>query len=187
MAKKKKARKAINRLTFDKYLDDEEYDSLLRTITREPITRDKILIQLALATGARASELLDIRSKDLNKTFRTVRIRGLKGSDDREIPLRWELFKAVYELPVDDEKRLFPFSYQRLYQIWQEFAPQKSALDTTPKTFHALRHTCAVRLYRKTKDIKAVQMVLGHRDLRNTMVYVDFVYSQEKLREVMGV
>jgi integrase/recombinase XerC len=185
MAKKK--RKAINRLDRDKFLDDDEYASLMITLTREPITRNKILIQLALATGARASELLNITDKDLNDTFRTVYVRGLKGSDDREIPLSKELYKLLKTLEPGVRGRLFPISYMRLYQIWGEFAPQKGALDSSPKTFHSLRHTCAVRMYKKTRDIKVVQTILGHRDLRNTMIYVDFVYSQEKLREVMGI
>jgi integrase/recombinase XerC len=186
MAKKKNKSKQT-RLDRDKFLDDDEYDSLLRLVSREPMTRDKILIQLALMTGARASELLNLTVKDLNATMRTVYVKGLKGSDDREVPLSKELFKLVQGLEADKKGKLFPITYQRLYQIWGTFAPQKNALEVRPKTFHSLRHTCAVRLYKKSRDIKVVQTILGHRDLRNTMIYVDFVYSQEKLREAMGV
>jgi integrase len=170
----------------EKFLDDDEYDSLMRVITREP-TRDKILIQLALATGARASELLSITAKDLNARMRSVYIYGIKGSDDREVPISKDLFKLLQSLEPGPKGKLFPISYQRLYQIWNEYAPQRNALEVKPKTFHTLRHTCAVRLYMKTRDIKIVQTLLGHRDLRNTMIYVDFVYKQEKLREALGL
>jgi len=172
------------KLTFDKCLDDDEYEALVNTIKFAPITRDKIMIQLALATGARAQEILNIRKKDLMTKTKSVRVYGLKGSFDRDIPLRPELFSSLQNLPTE---KLFPISYQRLYQVFQDFAPRKHALDKKLKTFHCLRHTCAIRLYKRTKDVKAVQMILGHKDLRNTMIYVDFVYSQEHLREIMDV
>jgi len=174
----------MSSLDFDKFLDDDEYDSLLRTVSAKPATRDMLIIQLALATGARAQELLNLRKKDLISKTKSVRIYGLKGSNDRDIPISAHLFESLQKLP---DENLFPISYQRLYQVWQEFAPRKNALKKKLKTFHCLRHTAAVRLYKKTKDVKLVQIILGHRDLRNTMVYVDFVYSQEHLRKNMGV
>lgn len=174
----------MSQLKMDKFLDDDEFDSLMRDVTADPITRNKLLIQLALSTGARASELLNVTQDDLKP--RSVYIRGLKGSSDREIPIRRELVKELLELPVTSDKKIFPISYQRLYQIWLDFAPRKPG-GRDEKTFHCLRHTFAVRLYKKTRDVKAVQLALGHKDLRNTMIYVDFVYSQEHLQKVMGV
>jgi len=173
----------MNQLDFDKFLDDDEFESLLRTISGEPMTRDKILIQLALATGARAQELLNLTKRDLISKSRSIKIHGLKGSNDREVPLSKVLYERLENLPTH---KFFDVSYQRLYQIWQEFSPRLQ-MGGKLKTFHSLRHTCAIRLYKKTKDVKAVQMILGHRDIRNTMIYVDFVYSQEHLRNVMGV
>lgn len=175
----------MSRLDFDKFLDDDEFESIMHTVTFEPVTRDKLLIQLALATGARASELLAVTKADLIEKTHSVRIRGLKGSLDREIPLSKKLFSRLKGLEA--EPKLFPISYQRLYQIWNMYAPRKNSLSKSLKTFHCLRHTCAVRLYRKTKDVKLVQMILGHKDLRNTMIYVDFVYNQDHLRKAMGV
>lgn len=174
-------------LSFDKFLDDDELAALEREIYEEPIDRNKILVQLALETGARASELLAVRRKDLvegkvkGKVYRAVRIYGLKGSNDREIPISSGLFSRLKGL----EDPFFDISYMRLYQIWAGFAPRKAG-GKRLKTFHCLRHTCAVNLYRKTKDVKLVQAVLGHRDLRNTMVYVDFVYSQDEMRRKLG-
>lgn len=176
-------------LTFDKFLTDEEYDALSNEITFLPLTRDKLIIQTALATGARAQEILNLTRHDLIPKTKSVRIRALKGSKDREIPLNHKLFTALQSLASTDTttQHLFPISYMRLYQIWQHFAPRINSISKKLKTFHCLRHTFAVRLYKKTKDIKIVQTALGHCDLRNTMVYVDFVYSQDHLRKAMGV
>lgn len=173
----------MDKLTFDKFLDEDEYDSLIQEVTSEPLNRNKLLIQLALETGARASELLAVTKRDLvmRKKGGSVKIYGLKGSSDREVPLSKKLFSQLKGL---DGNNLFDITYHRLYQIWENFAPRKAG-GKKIKTFHCLRHTCAIRLYRETKDVKIVQTILGHRDLRNTMIYVDFVYSQDELRKAL--
>lgn len=178
----------MNRLSFDKFLDEDELESLEREVRSEPMTRDKLLIQLALETGARASELLAITKKDLvrgkikGKAYHGVKIYGLKGSSDRQVPITRKLFEGLENLPG---QKLFDITYHRLHQIWAEFAPRKAG-GKKVKTFHCLRHTCAVNLYRDKKDVKLVQTILGHRDLRNTMIYVDFVYSQDELQKALG-
>jgi len=73
---------------------------------------------------------------------------------------------------------LFPISYHRLYQIWHQYRP-------VAKKFHSLRHTFAIRLYRKTKDLRLVQVALGHRNITNTMIYADYIYSQQELRKLI--
>lgn len=161
-------------LTKDKFLTEDEAKRL-REQTKTLSSRNEILIQLGLATGARASEILGITKADLDDVERSVYIRGLKGSKDRSLPLPKRLFSAVQKLEGD---RPFDFSYSRLHQIWDEYSPNG-------KKFHSLRHTFAVELYKRTRDIRLVQLALGHKDLRNTMVYVDFVYSQEELRKVL--
>lgn len=164
----------MDALTKDKFLSDEELEHLKKIIGGKSPTRDELLIQVALATGARAQEILNIEAKDFDDKKGTVYIRGLKGSRDRELPLPKRLYKRVKALG----DKPFPITYPRLYQIWEKYSPNK-------KKFHALRHTFAVNTYKRTRDIKLVQMALGHKDLRNTMIYVEFVYSSEQLRRLL--
>lgn len=161
-----------------KYLTPEEHASLQALLARHK-TRDSVLIQLALATGARASEILAISEKDLSPAKGTVFIKGLKKSRDRSIPLKKELFQQLYLLAsTHPTKKPFPISYERLVQIWHEWRPG-------PKKFHSLRHTMAIELYRRTKDIKLVQLVLGHKSLMSTAVYTDFVYAEDEMRKLL--
>jgi integrase/recombinase XerC len=137
------------------------------------------MIWTALRTGARAQELLNLQKADLNAYDESVFIRGLKGSNDREIPLPSELFKRLQSYADSQPGTgLFPISYHRLYQIWELYRP-------IPKKFHALRHTFAIELYQKTKDLRLVQVALGHRNITNTMIYADYVYSQQELRKLI--
>jgi integrase len=142
-------------------------------------SRNVLLIELALQTGARATELLNLQSSDLIGNDETVFIRGIKGSNDREIPLPAKLFARVKRFESRLEgPRLFDISYDRLYQIWGLYRP-------VPKKFHSLRHTFAIELYKRTRDIRLLQVALGHRNIANTMIYADYLYSKEELRRLL--
>lgn len=172
-------------LNKNKYLLDPEVERLERLLENQPPTedRDVLLLWLAMKTGARATELLNLRKVDINPYDRTLFIRGIKGSNDRELPLAPWLF---VRLQAYSERNgaghqgadLFPIGYHRLRQIWDLYRP-------CAKKFHALRHTFAIRLYRKTKDLRLVQVALGHRNITNTMIYADYVYSQQELRKLI--
>lgn len=168
-------------LNKTKYLLQPERERLEKII-RDYLTTDTrncLILWLALRTGARAQELLNIKKSDLNTYDQSVFIKGIKGSNDRELPLPAQLFQALIRLGESNPKEeVFPITYPRLYQIWEFYRP-------VPKKFHALRHTFAIELYQKTKDIRLVQVALGHRNITNTMVYADYVYSQQELRKLI--
>lgn len=168
------------KLTKEKYLHDDEQVELKRILERfeAKFPRDTALIWLGLHSGARATELLNIKFADLDELRRTVYIRGIKKSDDRDMPLPDWLFKKLLVLEPGSDGRIFPISYQRLHQIWGDYRPVK-------KKFHSLRHTFAINLYRKSKDIKLLQMALGHRNWNNTMIYADYQYKTDELKRVL--
>lgn len=168
-------------LNKNKYLLEPEYQKLeeilLNYIETDP--RDCLLILIALRTGGRAQEVLNIQKADINVYDGTIFIRGIKGSNDREIPISKDIFKRIVDYAkTEPGTKLFPISYSRLVQIWQHYRP-------LPKKFHCLRHTFAIRLYRKTKDLRLVQVALGHRNITNTMIYADYEYSQTELRKLI--
>lgn len=172
-------------ITSQKILSFEELDQLERLCRKNLDARDRrdaLLILIAIKTGGRASEILNVRVRHFSRYLGTLFLIGMKGSNDREIPLpdflvrEIERYIKIKNLKPDD--RIFNFSYHRLYQIWEFYRPVK-------KKFHSIRHTFAIDVYRKTRDIKLVQMVLGHRSIMNTMVYLDFVYSQDEMRKIL--
>jgi len=176
--KRHQKRYAINK---NKYLLDREVEhlelTLKRYIFKEP--RNSLLILLALHTGARAGEILQLKVEDLNVYEQSVFIQGLKNSNDREIPLQPWLFDHLEDYTKTLKgPDLFPISYHRLRQIWLDYRPVQ-------KKFHCLRHTFAIRLYKKVKDIRLLQIALGHRNITNTMIYADFVYSQTEMRKLI--
>lgn len=181
---KTKRKYALNRT---KYLLDDEYHRLVQILSSFEIKdpRNVDLLELALSTGARASELLALSYADLNSNDSSVYIHGSKGSNDRELPIKDSLFRRLNshrKETISDggvsNVKIFDISYSRLRQIWELYRP-------VPKKFHSLRHTFAIRLYKKAKDIRLVQYALGHRNINNTMIYAEYVYSQEELRKLI--
>ena len=170
---------AINKT---KFLSDEEYVYLLELLkrNREAHPRDTTLIEVSMNTGARPSEILAVTASDLDKSSNTVFIRGIKGSRDREIPLPPELFARVLSLAknLKPEERVFPIALRTYQTIWHNYRPAKKGVKS-------LRHSFALRLYERTKDVRLVQMALGHRYLNTTQIYVDYVYNQEELRKLL--
>lgn len=167
----------IYQLDATKFLLDPEFKILTATLERNKTTdeRNCTIIWLLLFTGARATEILNLSPKDVNHADKSILIHGIKGSKNREIPLKpWLYFRIA---KITGEK-LFPIGYQRLKQIWDNYRPAK-------KKLHATRHTFAIRLYEKTKDLRLVQTALGHRSITNTMVYADYSYSQKELRKLI--
>lgn len=168
-------------LNKTKYLLDPEVQHLESTLKRYSLTdnRNTLILELGLKTGARATELLNIRKQDINSFDETILIRGLKGSSDRELPIPNDLFRRlILFASTQPSEKIFDITYNRLRDIWVIYRP-------CHKKFHALRHTFAIRLYKKTKDLRLVQLALGHRNITNTMVYADYVYSQNELRKLI--
>ena len=81
-------------LNKTKYLLPPEVEHLLAVLDRfeSKDPRNTLLIRLALKTGARAQEILYLKQADLNPYDETVFFRGLKNSNDREIPLSSSFF-----------------------------------------------------------------------------------------------
>jgi integrase len=178
MSRNSSARYALNK---NKYLLEPEVERLEHILKSfgDQDPRNCTLIWTLLLTGARAQEVLNLRVEDLNTYDETVFIHGIKGSNDREIPVPpWLFQRLAAESARAVDQQLFAISYNRLHQIWDLYRP-------VHKKLHALRHTFAIRLYKKTRDLRLVQVALGHRNITNTMIYADYIYSQQELRKLI--
>ena len=169
----------MGNFNFEKFLDAEEDGRLIESLENDK-SRDGLMLSLLRYCGMRPSEMLGLRVCDLNRAQGSIFIRGLKGSNSRELPIRPDLFERLWAASRRKEKeaRVFTISYPRLVQIWDHWRPCRKPLKS-------LRHTLAVEVYRKSKDIQLVQRVLGHMSLSSTLVYQSFSYDQAAFREVL--
>lgn len=184
------------------YLTKEESSALLEgptMRTREGI-RDYAMLQLALATGLRVSELIGLRMSDLTlQPTASILIRG-KGRKERALPLWKETASSlrtwlsvrgdvqVPELFVNSRGQQFSrWGFTHLLNKYAKIASRQCpSLQKKRVSPHVLRHTCAMSALQATKDIRKVALWLGHHSTQTTEVYVRTDPS-EKLEAINAV
>ena len=155
--------------------------------------RDKAMLELLYATGIRVSELISLRTSDVNMQMSCIVCRDLH--KERMIPFGHKAKKALskYLSEVRDnmvnEKQseiLFvncsgePMSRQGFWKLIK-FYTKKAGItdDITP---HTRRHSFAAHLVENGADLKSVQEMLGHSDISTTQIYANI--NQKHIREV---
>lgn len=163
-----------------KYLNDSEISELYENLKLlyEVKPRHAAFIETLLVTGARQGEARKIKRSDLRDGM--VTIRGLKGSNDRVMPLPDKLFKTLNGLPVNENNEIFyRLGRQTCVRLWHSIRPRQDI------TLHGLRHTKGMAIMREYRDIVLVQHALGHKSLMSTGCYLHAVESVEKLKALL--
>jgi len=156
--------------------------------------RDKAILELLYATGARASELATLKVQDINSDIGYLRCLG-KGKKERIIPIGKIAVKTTLEYIRQLRPKLVkPFSNDFLFlsrtgrglsriEIWR-LVKKYAARAGMPKnlTVHTLRHCFATHLLSGGADLRSVQEMLGHVDIATTQIYTHV--DQERLRKV---
>ena len=171
----------------DRLLAQPDPDSLLGA-------RDKAMLEILYATGLRVSELLALRTQDINLEVGYLVAYG-KGSKERLVPFgeialeelsryllafRPRLCKAgkvPYVFLNRSGKRL---SRQGFWKLIHRYARQAGiASMVTP---HVLRHAFATHLLERGADLRSVQLLLGHASISTTQIYTHL--NRERLKKI---
>jgi integrase/recombinase XerD len=150
--------------------------------------RDRAMLETLYATGLRVSELCGLRRGDVNLKLGFVRCVG-KGNRERIVPLGrvaigWlQQYLAARE---DEADALFPgrgdtpITRGSFWVIIKEQA--RRAGLRKPLSPHTLRHSFATHLLERGADLRAIQEMLGHRNIATTQIYTHV--TADTLREV---
>ncbi|MDO4274422.1 MAG: site-specific tyrosine recombinase XerD [Eubacteriales bacterium] len=176
-------------------LSVEEVDRLLKQPDQDAPKgiRDTAMLELLYATGMRVSELIHLKTTDLNLQFGYVtchdngkeRIIPI-GNVSRKALIRYiELGRSAF-VKDENETALFTncagkaMSRQGFWKVLKGYADDAGIKrDITP---HTLRHSFAVHMLQNGADIKSVQEMLGHSDISTTQVYLGM--NMNKMRDV---
>ncbi len=156
--------------------------------------RDRAILELLYATGIRVSELCGMDVDDVDRSRRTVRVRG-KGDKERTVP-----FGVPAERAIDDwlharftiarrpEAALFVgarggrIDPRTVRTAVHRLAAEAGVPDLAP---HGLRHTAATHVLEGGADLRTVQELLGHATLATTQRYTHV--SVERLRATFAL
>ena len=155
-------------------LSREEIKNILESISN---TKHRLLVAVAYGAGLRVSEVVRLKVCDINFNELTVKVRQGKGRKDRLtlLPesLRFDLQKFVSGKNSDD----FVFESERGGRLSEStaqkvfYAALEKAGIKKSATFHSLRHSFATHLLENGTDVRYVQELLGHANIRTTQIY----------------
>ncbi len=156
--------------------------------------RDIIVLEMLFATGARVSEIANLKVEDLNISTGTVKIQG-KGNKERIIQIcNKETLKALntyyttFSAKMDHAGGFFltnrlgkRLSEQSIRIMVRTLSRQASiSKKVTP---HMFRHSFATLLLEKDVDIKYIQLLLGHSSIMTTQIYTHV--NREKQKRIL--
>ena len=181
------------------YLDDDNLSIFFQAIrdyessSEKCLYRNATIIYTILNTGLRASEVLNIKVKDITTvgSFHMIEVIG-KGNKERKVLLQSEILDK-YLTTIDtssNENLIFPnLKNKALHQSYLHrqimYILNMGNIKVAKKGAHLLRHTFATRLYQQTKDLVLVQEVMGHSDINTTRIYTHF--NNNKLEASVGI
>jgi integrase/recombinase XerD len=147
--------------------------------SRPTADRDRAIILLLVDTGLRASELCDLRIRDLDIQNHRVRVMG-KGRKERMLPISARTAQAIWRyLATRDAKRESSFLFASKTDQPLERNNLRTTLErigeragVTGVTLHRFRHTFAIQFLRNNGHIIALQRLLGHSTLEMVTRYL---------------
>jgi site-specific recombinase XerD len=151
--------------------------------TETPFQR--ILVMTLYATGARRAEVARLKVSDIDSQRMVVHIRGGKGRKDRDVMLSPALLEelrtywrglrrkpTVWLFPGNKwHTSNRPVTTKVLWTACQQ-AALRAGLEHKHIHPHTLRHCFATHLLEAGADLRTIQILLGHRDLEETTIYL---------------
>jgi integrase len=161
-----------------RYLSGEEMSSLLTACRKSDNPQLYPFVVTALNTGMRLGEITALEWKDIDLKRRIIRVDNkedhhTKNYQPRTIPMNDIVTEVLRRVP-----RRIDSSYVFQRKSGEKFHKMRSGFENAVKRagiahvrFHDLRHTFASHLVMGGVDIRTVQELLGHKDIRMTMRY----------------
>jgi site-specific recombinase XerD len=154
-------------------LSDDEQGRLLLALAQgkgPAAERDRTLFVLMLGSGIRVGSALALEADDVDLERGELQLRTTKGNVPTSVPLSRAIVDHLRGYVAGRASGLlFPISSrhaQRRLEQWCERAGIEHRVRP-----HDLRHSFAIRIYRKTRDLLLVQAALRHRSIASTCVY----------------
>ncbi len=181
--------------SLPKFLSVKDVERLLQAPDEKEVKgcRDKAMLELLYATGLRVSELVSLKTNDVNLESGFLICKG-KGGKERLVPLgnssslaeKKYLEEARQKLWKRETSTLFltsrggAFTRQGFWKMLKEYGAKAGlAQKISP---HILRHSFATHLLERGADLRSVQLMLGHSQITTTQIYTHV--TRKHLRKV---
>ncbi len=148
--------------------------------------RDRLIFELMYACGLRVSEVSSLEWTQINIEARIIKVLG-KGQKERLVPFYSSLIPLLNEFQSkSDSKYVFinnrqqPLTSRGIQYLLDEHAKKQGIYQKLHP--HMFRHSFATHLLDNGCDLRVVQELLGHANLKTTQIYTHI--SKERLKQV---
>jgi integrase len=160
---------------------ESEIDQLIAGLGRKTAT----FLQLLKETGMRPGEAWDLRWTDVDYSNAAITITPEKGSRPRRLRMPSQLAQMLQQLrhlgeyvfrdPRSDQLKSMENFHRNFCEQRRQLAERLQNPRLNGITFRTFRHFKATMEYHRTKDILHVMQLLGHKSIKNTLVYTHLV------------
>jgi integrase/recombinase XerD len=165
---------AKRRKSLPVILNRQEIQVLLSSIQN---SKHRLMLSLAYGAGLRVSEVVNLKVKDLDFSELLIHLKEAKGKKDRLTLIPEKMVSDLKNLIAGKSVNNYVFASERGGKL-TERTPQavferslKIAKIKKDATFHSLRHSFATHLLENGVDVRYVQELLGHSNIRTTQIY----------------
>lgn len=150
---------------------DKEF--LLEKISNIPNLKHKAILSLGYSVGLRVSEVINLKIEDIDSKRMIININNAKGRKDRIVPLTQNMLEILREYFKEYRPNIYLFNGQKkslqysstsCNQIMKKYVGEK-------EHFHKLRHSCFTNLIENGTDIRIIQKLAGHKNIKTTEIY----------------
>jgi len=152
-------------------------EEIHRMINATKNVKHRLMLALAYGAGLRVSEVVSLRVQDLDFSEMTIHLKEAKGRKDRISVLPEKIIDDLKTFMAEKPGQDFVFPSEwggklttRTAQMIFVHALARANINK-PATFHSLRHSFATHLLENGVDIRYVQVLLGHNNIRTTQRY----------------
>ncbi len=161
-----------------RFFNQSEIASIIRAADN---IKHRVLLMLAYSAGLRVSEVVVIKTRNVDSVRMSILIERAKGKKDRLValsPLLLIMLREYWkEYKPEKDGYLFegqnegqPYSVRSL-QLILDRAKQRAGV-IKKGSIHALRHSFATHLLDKGTDVTMIMKLLGHNDIKTTLRYL---------------
>ena len=173
-----------------RYLSEDEKTRLFEACRSSQWDKLYVLVLMAITTGARKGELMNLRWSDVDFDKQTAYVKTTKNGQPKVMPLTKEVIKELNRFKDQEPELIFnseikPNKPYEFYKLWRRVLKEAEVNDFT---FHSLRHTCASYLAMNGCSLLEIADVLGHRQISMTARYSHLCVShkQKMINDVLG-
>ncbi len=134
--------------------------------------KHKTILTLTFSVGLRVSEIINLKIEDIDSKRMLIHIKNAKGRKDRVVPLSQKVLDLLrtYYKQYTPKEYLFNGQSNQQYSIRSCQAIYKKYIDNNGH-IHQLRHSCFTNLLENGTDIRLIQKIAGHSNVKTTEIY----------------